>query len=68
MDQNDPTGANGQYTVPLSEVKSLNQPHVFAKDILGNLVFEDGLKCNYKNKNTKLILYHIAFALAPLVP
>lgn len=65
----DPQDLNGTetFSVPLKEVQMLNQGHIFAKDILGNLVFEDGLKCSYKNKNTKLILYNIAFAIAPLV-
>lgn len=66
VDPYDPTGTE-KFTVPLSELETLNQPHVFAKDILGNLIFEDGLKCSYKNKNTKLILYQIAFVLAPLI-
>jgi hypothetical protein len=53
--------------VKLDEIERLNQPHIFQKDILGNLVFEDNLKCSYQSKNTKLILYQIAFALKPLV-
>lgn len=65
VDPADPEGE--QYVVPLDELKKLNQPHVFAKDILGNLVFEDGLKCSYQKTNTKLILYQIAVALAPLI-
>lgn len=64
----DSTGQSGEiYTVKLDEVERLNQPHIFAKDILGNLVFEDQLKCSYQSKNTKLILYKIAFALKPLI-
>lgn len=45
----------------------LNQSHIFAKDILGNLVFEDGLKCDYKSTNVQLKLYEIAFKLKPIV-
>lgn len=64
----DPTDAESEaIKVSLSEIRSLNQPHAFAEDILGNLVFEDGLKCNYTKTNTKLILYQIAFELAPLI-
>lgn len=64
----DPDNASGdQFVVKLDEIERLNQPHIFQKDILGNLVFEDSLKCSYQSKNTKLILYQIAFALKPLV-
>lgn len=64
----DPTSNSGErFMVKLDEIERLNQPHIFNKDILGNLVFEDSLKCSYSSKNTKLILYQIAFALKPLV-
>ena len=31
----------------MDELKQVNEPHKFAQDVLGNLVFEDGLKCDY---------------------
>jgi len=48
------TGA--EVTLRLRDVLELNQPHIFAEDILGNLVFEDGLKCDYRSVDTKLKL------------
>ena len=56
-----------EVTLQLRDVLELNQPHVFAEDILGNLVFEDGLKCDYRSVDTKLKLIEICFALAPLI-
>lgn len=53
--------------MPIKETLLLNQSHIFAKDILGNLVFEDGLKCDYKSTNVQLKLYEIAFKLKPII-
>jgi len=35
----------------------LNQPHIFSKDIINNLVFEDGLKCNYESTDVKIKIF-----------
>lgn len=53
--------------MPIKETLLLNQPHIYAKDILGNLIFEDGLKCDYKSTNVQLKLIEIAFKLKPLI-
>lgn len=51
----------------MKEILELNQPHIFAEDILGNLAFEDGLTCDYRSGDVKLKLAEICFKLAPLV-
>ena len=39
----------------MKEIQNLNDPHVFKK-VNENYLFEDGLTCNYQNKETKLKL------------
>jgi hypothetical protein len=48
-------------------VLELNQPHVFATDVLGNLAFEDGVTCDYRSGDMKLKLAEICFKLGPLI-
>ena len=44
----DPRSFSGEFfKVNIEEIERLNNPHIFKKDILGNLVFEDDLKCSY---------------------
>ena len=50
-----------------NEIFYLNQPHQFAKDKNGWLMFEDGVKCNYNSPRVKGKLLEIAFKLAPLI-
>mmetsp|Transcript_1114 Transcript_1114/g.2045 ORF Transcript_1114/g.2045 Transcript_1114/m.2045 type:complete len:206 (-) Transcript_1114:97-714(-) len=57
----------GAVRVPFAQVEELNQPHLFSKDIVGNLEFEDGLKCDYSSIDMKAKLYQICFLLEPLV-
>lgn len=53
--------------VPIDDVAHLNQPHVFARDILGHLSLEDGLKCDYSSLDVKFKLIQICLALKPIV-
>lgn len=59
--------AESDMEVDMKDVFELNQPHVFAKDIVGNLIFEDGLTCDYRSGDVKLKLAEICYKLAPLI-
>ena len=41
----------------VSDLRKLNDPHVFAEDILGNLVLEDGLRCDYSCTDAQAKLF-----------
>lgn len=58
---------NDTFKVKLSDLKPLNDPHKFYQDQLGNLQFEDDLRCDYSSKSVQLKLLHIMIALRPLV-
>ena len=49
------------------EIYNLNQPQYFAKDVVGNTIFEDGLICDYSSATMKMKMLEIAFKLSPLV-
>jgi hypothetical protein len=53
--------------VPNQDIFNLNQPQFFAKDVVGNTIFEDGLICDYSSVSMKLKMLEIAFKLSPLV-
>lgn len=61
------SGSPEEFEVPMSDIIAVNEPHKFAEDILGNLEFEDGLKCDYESVDTKLKMFQVACSLAPLV-
>ncbi len=55
------------FLTPINSVLVCNQSHLFDKDVVGNFVFEDGVKINYSNKSVKMKLYQILFSLQPLL-
>eukprot|EP00039_Didymoeca_costata_P010562 m.142504 g.142504 ORF g.142504 m.142504 type:complete len:1028 (-) comp14879_c0_seq4:265-3348(-) len=58
-------GSVGQ-AVSLHDISLLNQPHVFAKNKLGHVVFEDGLHCKYPSPLLRAKLCEIALKLSPI--
>lgn len=60
-------GSSDVIKVSNQDIYNLNQPQIFAKDVVGNTVFEDGLICDYSSASMKLKMLEIAFKLSPLV-
>lgn len=58
---------DGPISVPVAETLELNQAHVFAHDVKGDLVLEDSLIFATKGKSEKAKLIEMAFKLAPLM-
>ena len=53
--------------MPINETLELNQPHVFAYDVVGNLILEDSLVFNIRGHAEKAKLLEMAFKLKPIV-
>lgn len=53
--------------VPVKETLELNQGHVFAHDVVGNIVLEDSLVFNVKGHAEKAKLLEMAYKLRPVV-
>ena len=60
-------GSEKPIKVPVVETLEMNQPHVFALDVKGDIVFEDALVFATKGNAEKAKLIEMAFKLAPLV-
>ena len=60
-------GASDLIKVPVEETLQLNQPHIFAKDVNGDIVLEDSLLFGVKSHSAKAKLLEMAIKLAPLV-
>jgi len=60
-------GAPENVTVSIAQTLELNQPHVFAIDVTGKIILEDGLVFNCKGISEKAKLIEMALKLAPLV-
>ena len=59
--------SDGPITVPLREILELNQSHIFAHDVKGDIVLEDSLVFATKGHSEKAKLLEMAFKLAPVV-
>ena len=59
-------GAGGPVKVSVKETLELNQPHIFAYDVKGDLEFEDKLIFATKGIMEKSKLLEMSFKLAPV--
>jgi len=53
--------------VGIKETLELNQPHIFATDVKGDIKFEDSVVFAVKSNLEKQKLMEMAFKLAPIV-
>ena len=53
--------------MPVSETVLLNQPHIFARDVTGDILLEDSLLFGVKGNDSKAKLLEMSFKLAPLI-
>ena len=53
--------------MPVSETLEMNQPHIFATDVKGDIILEDALVFATKGKSEKAKLIEMAIKLAPVV-
>ena len=52
---------------PIESILKLNHPHKFSEDIVGNLILEDGLTCDYNSVNIKLVMLKILIKIESIV-
>ena len=60
-------GSEQPIKVPVAETLEMNQPHVFALDVKGDIVLEDALVFAVKGNSEKAKLMEMALKLAPVV-
>ena len=60
-------GSKQPIKVPVTETLEMNQPHVFALDVKGDIVLEDALVFATKGYTEKAKLIEMAIKLAPVV-
>ena len=60
-------GASKHLEVPISETLELNQPHVFAIDVKGDIILEDSLVFATKGQSEKAKLLEMTLKLEPVM-